>query len=117
MALEQDLISALAAVCPRVHVGAAPYNTPYPYITWQHIGGDSQRYLSNVAADTRNALIQVNVWDSSNLKAHALILQLEEALCLSPLFQATPHGQPIGAYDEDDVAKGYLQTYSITGAR
>ena len=117
MSLENDLMAALKTKCPRVHIGTAPYNTVQPYVTWQHIGGDSRRYLSNAAADTRNALIQVNVWNDSNLKAHALILQIEEALCQSLAFQAEPHGQPIGAYDDGDTAKGYLQTYSVTGAR
>ena len=117
MALENDLITALKTKCPRVYISTAPYDTAQPYVTWQHIGGDSRRYLNNEATNTRNALIQVNVWDDSSLKAHALSLQIEEALCASPSFQATPHGQPIGADDDGDTVKGYLQTYSITGAR
>lgn len=117
MALENDLIAALKSKCPRVFIGTAPYNTAQPYVTWQHIGGNPQRYVNNEAADTRNALIQVNVWHDTSMQAHSLMLQIEEALCLSPKFQASPHGEPIGAYDDGDTVKGYLQTYSITGAR
>ena len=117
MALENDLIAALEQLCARVHAGTAPDATTQPYVTWQHIGGDSQRYVSNEAASTRNALIQVNVWDDTNMTAHRLALQIEETLCMSAAFQAVPHGQPIGAFDDGDIAKGYLQTFSITGAR
>ena len=51
MALETDLMTQLRAECPRVHVGTAPYGTQQPYVTWQHIGGESLRYTDNTAAD------------------------------------------------------------------
>lgn len=117
MALEDDLMAVLVAQCPRVHAGTAPYNTPQPYVTWQHIGGDPLRYTDNTPASSRNALIQINTWGTTPKSAHALILQIQEALCAAAAFQAKPHGEAIGAYDDADVASGYLQTYSITGAR
>ena len=117
MSLETDLIAVLQQHSFAVHAGTAPYDTPKPYVTWQHIGGDPLRYTDNAPAAQRNALIQINTWASRPQEAHALILQIQEALCASPAFQATPHGEAIGAYDDADVASGYLQTYSITGAR
>ena len=115
--LEHDLIAALETQCPRVHIGTAPYDTQQPYVTWQHIGGDPLRYTDSEPAAQRNALVQVNAWAATNMEALVLMLGIQEALCGAPEFQASPHGEPIGAYDDGDIAKGYLQTYSITGAR
>lgn len=117
MALEDDLIAALETHCPRVYVGTAPFETQQPYVTWQHIGGDPLRYVDNSPANKRNALIQVNTWCATPNEAHALILTIQEALCSAASLQAKPHGEAIGAYDDADVASGYLQTYSITGTR
>lgn len=117
MSLESDLMAVLKAHCPRVIVGTAPYDTEQPYVTWQHIGGDPLRYLDNSAPGERNALIQVNTWGSTAMSAHALSLVLEEALCKAMSFQAEAHGQPILSFDDADIASGYLQTFSITGAR
>lgn len=117
MALEEDLISVLEAQCARVHVGTAPYDTPQPYVTWQHIGGDPLRYVDNSPADRRNALIQINTWAATPKEAHALILQIQEAVCAASAIQAKPHGEAIAAFDDADVAAGYLQTYSISGNR
>lgn len=117
MALENDLMAELQAECPRVFVGTAPYGTAQPYVTWQHIGGKSLRYVDNTAADKRKPLIQLNTWAATPLQAMELIRRIEERLCASDLFTAQPQGEPIGAYDDADVASGYLQTYSILGAR
>lgn len=117
MALEEDLMAELLAECPQVHVSTAPYDTPMPYVTWQHIGGESMRYTDNTAAAQRKPLIQVNTWAASPLEAFRLLQRIEERLCASPLFTAKPLGDPVGAYDDADIASGYLQTYSILGAR
>jgi len=117
MALEQDLMAELLAECPRVHVGAAPFGTQAPYVTWQHVGGDSLRYVDNTAADKRKPDIQINTWADTPQQAFALIQRIEERLCASAAFTARPHGDPIGAYDDAEVASGYLQTFSILGAR
>lgn len=118
MALEADLIAMLLAQCDRVHVGAAPHNTPMPYVTWQHIGGDPLGFLDNTAADKRNAQIQINTWAETPLQAFGLSTQIEAALRASVAkFVATPLSEPIGAYDDADVASGYLQTFTILGDR
>lgn len=117
MALESDLIAELKVLCPRVHIGAAPYGTVMPYVTWQHIGGESLRYTDNTAADKRKPLIQLNVWDTPALSAFALIQRIVERLCLAEAFQAEPLGEPILAHDDADIATGYLLTFSILGDR
>jgi len=117
MALEEDLMAELLAECPRVIVGTAPYGTAMPYVTWQHIGGDVLRYTDNAPADKRNVLIQVNTWGATPKGAHVLILLIQERLCASAALQVTPHGEAIGAYDDAGVVSGYLQTFSILGAR
>ena len=117
MALEDDLMTALQAECPRVVVGTAPYGTAMPYVTWQHLGGDVLRYADNAPANKRKPLIQINTWAATSLQAFALIQRIEERLCTAAAFTARPHGDPIGAYDDAGVVSGYLQTYSILGTR
>lgn len=117
MALEEDLMTELQAECQEVHVGTAPFDTPMPYVTWQHIGGESLRYTDNTAASKRRPLIQINTWAATPLAAFRLIQRIEERLCAAAAFDAKPHGDPIAAYDDADVASGYLQTYTILGNR
>lgn len=118
MSLETDLIGVLMAQCPRVFVSAAPYGTPMPYVTWQHIGGDVLDFLDNTAADKRNAQIQINTWAATPMQAFALLQAIEAALRAAlDKFVARPLSEPIGAYDDGDVAVGYLQSYSVTGNR
>lgn len=117
MALESDLIVELKALCPRVHIGTAPYGTATPYVTWQHIGGDPLRYTDNTPTDKRWPEIQINTWTDTPMQAFTLIQQIEDRLCAATAFQAEPIGGPIGAYDDADVASGYLQTFKILGNR
>lgn len=117
MTIETTLMSTLLSKCPRVFVGAAPFGTAMPYVTWQHIGGDLLDYLDNTVAATRNAQIQVNTWAATPLQAFTLLQQIEAALRAEPSLLAKPLSEPIGAYAEVDDISGYLQTYSVTGAR
>ena len=117
MALEADLIAELKALCPRVFVGTAPYGTATPYITWQHIGGQPLRYVDNAPADKRWPEIQINTWTDTPMQAFALSQQIEARLCAATAFDAEPVSEPIGAYDDADIASGYLQTFKILGAR
>lgn len=118
MALETDLMSLLQAECPRVHVGGAPVGTQSPYVTWQHVGGDPLDFLDNSVANKRNAQIQINVWHSTPLQAFALLQSIEASLrAATAIFIAKPLSEPVTNYDDAEVASGYLQTFSITGAR
>lgn len=117
MSLEADMVAVLRGCCTRVVVGTAPMDTKVPYVTWQHVGGASIRYLDNAAATTRSPEIQINAWAATPMQAFALIQQIEEALCAAPALVTTVHGEPILAYDDADVASGYLQTFTVCGAR
>ncbi len=117
MSLETDFIAILQARCPRVHLGTAPYDTPTPYLTWQHIGGDSLRFLDNTAPSTRNAFIQLNAWAATPKAALDLLRQIEDDLCAATTLTASPQGEPVGGYDDGETLKGALQSFSIWGAR
>ncbi len=118
MALESDLMARLLTACPRVHVGAAPFGTTMPYVTWQHIGGTPLEWLDNTVADKRNAEIQINTWAATSQQAFQLIQTIEATLrAAMPALIARPLSEPIGAYDDADVASGYLQSYTILGDR
>lgn len=118
MTVETDLIASLKTCCPRVFAGSAPVDTLLPYVTWQHIGGASIGYVDNTAADKRRPDVQINTWASSPNAAFVLIQQIETALRANVAqFIATPLSEPVGAYDDADIASGYLQSYSIFGDR
>ncbi|MDR2297848.1 MAG: DUF3168 domain-containing protein [Comamonas sp.] len=117
MSIETDLMAELLAECPRVIVGTSPYGVEMPCVTWQHIGGDSLRYLDNTPLDQRKPLIQINTWDDTPLKAMALIRRIEDRLCAADAFTVQPQGEPIVAHDDAEVTSGYQQTYSILGDR
>lgn len=85
MNLEAELVGILQAQCPRTFPVAAPFGTTTPYVTWQHVGGRSLRFLDNTAGDKRNAYIQINVWDTTSMQAMTLARAIEDALCLAPL--------------------------------
>lgn len=117
MSLETDVIAVLHTCCPRVNVGTAPIDTEMPYVTWQHVGGQSVRYLDNSPASTRSPDIQINAWAATPMQAFSLIQQIESALCAASGFVAMTHGDPVLAYDDADVTSGYLQTFTVSGAR
>lgn len=117
MNLEIELIAVLQAQCPRVYPSTAEYGTPLPYLTWQHIGGESLRFLDNSASDKRNVYVQVNVWADSSLQAMQLARQIEDALCASRALQASPQGEPQAGFDDGDELRGTVQSFSIWGDR
>ena len=117
MTLEASLTATLTPLCPRTFPVVAPFGTALPYVTWQHIGGRPTRYVDNTAADNRNATIQINTWAATPAQAMALIRSIENALCARPDLQVEVQGEPVVAYDDGDELSGYLQSFSIWGAR
>jgi hypothetical protein len=117
MTMETDLASVISGLCPRVFPDVADFGTGRPYVTYQLIGGRAQRYTENTAAALRNTFVQVNVWDDTRTGCLALIRQIEDALCASSLFTATPQGEPIADADSDLGRYGALQDFSIWAAR
>lgn len=126
MELEDELLSRLRTLCPRVYTPTARFDTQRPYLTWQHVGGRALRWSENTAPDIRNAQIQVNAWADTKQQAMTLIRAAEEALCAMPEgvnFAATPMEEPTDAYIDGNEGQepgqlcGALQTFSIWGER
>ena len=117
MSLETDLIPLLQAICPRTFPDLAPSGAATPYLTYQHIGGESLRYADNTAMDKRYPLIQINAWSKTRLEALTLIRQVEDALCASASLQTTPQGESLSTYEADTQLYGSIQRFEIFGAR
>lgn len=115
--MEATLTTLLKAICPRAYPDVAPAGTVAPYITWQSIGGESLRYGDNTAPDKRNALLQVNVWSKTRLEAITMIRQVEDAICTSIAWQATPQGEAVSDYESDTSLYGSLQAFDIWATR
>ena len=117
MSLEADLIPLLQAICPRTFPDLAPSGAATPYLTYQHIGGESLRYADNTAMDKRHPLIQINAWSKTRLEALTMIRQVEDALCASASLQTTPQGESLSTYEADTQLYGSIQRFEIFGAR
>lgn len=119
MSLETTLVALMQVWCPRVYPGSAPLNTPRPFVTWEHIGGDPLRYLDGTAAAQRHALVQVNVWAASKAEAWDLALNLETALTSSLALNARPTGAARGRTEQDvePWLYGAEQDFEILGTR
>ena len=117
MSLEADLIPLLQAICPRTYPDLAPSGAATPYLTFQHIGGESMRYADNTAMDKRFPLIQINAWAKTRLEALTLIRQVEETLCTSSAFQTEPQGDSVSTYEPDTKLYGSIQRFEVFGDR
>jgi hypothetical protein len=117
MSLETDLYAVLSTVCPRVFPDVAPATTATPYITWQQIGGTAFNYVEGTLPDTRNARIQINVWDKSRMASNAMIQQVEQALCAAPAFQCRVESAHLATIDDDTDLRGAMQDFSVWADR
>lgn len=113
MSMESDLSTLLKAICVRTFPDIAPPDTAAPYATWQGIGGEAARFLDNSAADKRNTLMQISVWSKTRLEALALIRQIEDVLCASATFIATPQGESRSTYEPDTQLYGCIQRFNL----
>ena len=111
--MESDLVALLEAICPRVSPDVAPLSTQRPYITYQQIGGRSLRWLDNTASDKRHALMQINVWHSQSMLATDMAHAIEDSLCATSAFVATPQGEIQTTYEHDLELYGTIQTFGI----
>lgn len=118
MSFEADFYAAIKGlVSNRVYPDIAPLGAVEPYITWQGVGGKSLRFLDNTPGDKRHTRLQVNVWAQTRTQANLIARQIEDALCASSLFQATPLGEPVSDYDSETKSYGAMQDFSIFSAR
>lgn len=117
MSMETDLIALLKTLCPTVWEIVAPAETVAPYVTWQGLGGQAWRNLDNSASNKRNTLMQISAWSKSRTEAKAIIRAIEDALCASTAFTATPEGEPLYSFDENTFLFGAFQRFSINATR
>jgi hypothetical protein len=113
MSIEGDITTALKSVCPRVFPDFADVGTQRPYITYQLIGGPSVYALDNTPIDKRLPKLQVNAWANTRLQANQLIREVESALTNSPIFSATPDGEPTAGFDEGNEVRGAMQDFNL----
>ena len=118
MSMESDLNNLLKGlVSNRIYPDVAPLAVAHPYITWQGVGGQSLRFIDNTAADKRNSRIQFNTWATTRTQANLIARQIEDALCATSLFTATPLGEAVSDYDSDTKTYGAMQDFSIFSTR
>lgn len=113
--IEPVLVSVVGPLVEgRIFPDYAPPDTPYPYVTYQQVGGQAFAYLEGRPTDKKNARIQVNAWANSRAEAMTLIRSIEDAVVTPPLL-----GTPIGAATalSDPVAgkRGAMQDFSLWG--
>lgn len=118
MTVEQDMVTAIKTVTPRVYADFADFETQRPFVTFQRLGGKSYSYYDNTAPNIRHCLFQVNVWATTRGEADALSRQIEDALRVSALFTATPDGEPAATFDDDSTdLRGTRQDFSVWSTR
>lgn len=117
MSMESDLSTLLKSICVRTYPDIAPANTATPYVTWQGLGGEAMRYTDGTASDSRNTLMQINVWSKTRAEALTMIRQIEDAVCTSSNWQAQPQGEPLSTYESDTLLYGSLQRFEIWATR
>lgn len=113
MAFEADFSSVIKGVCVRSFPDFLVGTVTPPYIIWQSIGGESLRYGDNTAPDKRNTLMQISAWAKTRAEALALIRSIEDAVCASPKFLASPEGEPVSDCEPDIPLYGSIQRFSI----
>jgi hypothetical protein len=118
MTVEADVFTTIKGLCGnRAYPDLAPLNTAKPYVTYTQIGGEPVSYVENVVPDIQNGRFQFNVWGTSRSQCSALMLQIENALVTSALFQARPVSAQSGSYDFDMSIYGAQMDFTIWSTR
>lgn len=116
MSLESDLQTLVSGVV-QSFPDFAPATVTAPYAVWQQIGGASPAYVERTVFNKRNARVQISVWASTRLQANDLMAQIESALILATVFQASPYGAMTAVADEETQLRGARQDFSIWSER
>lgn len=117
MSMEADLQTLLVGICPRCRVDFFSTLPTMPYVTWQLIGGRPWRWLDNTPADKRQSRVQVNVFSATRKESLELIRQIEEAMCASTSFTATPDAEPMTDFDADMAVYEAIQDFLVVAPR
>lgn len=111
--MEKKLVETLSGLFgDRVWPDIAPMDTEKPFCIWQQVGGSAVNYLEAVAADRKNARIQITVWAETREEAMSLIRQVENLLVAEPIC-ATVILAAQSTYDNDTGLRGAMQDFSI----
>lgn len=118
MSMETDLTTLLHTKCARVAPDVAKEGTARPYVTWQELGGRGTRNLDGTASDKRHTFLQITVWDETREGALALIRSIEDAMCASASFTASPQGEPLSLFEDGEPnLYGSVQRFGIYSLR
>lgn len=117
MSMETSLVAILKTVCAKTYPDVAEDGTTPDYVVWQAIGGTTLYFGDNTAADKRNTLIQIDVWSLTRSGATTMIRAIEDALCESPAFTASPIGEASSDYDPDVKWYGSMQRFDVWASR
>jgi hypothetical protein len=97
----------------RIYPDVAPAGTPFPYATFQQVGGKAFNYMDPTPVALKAARIQISVWSKTRQEAMTLIRQIEDALVVTPTL-AHVEGAAIARYDEETKLRGAMQDFSFT---
>lgn len=112
MSFEPALVAALQGlVANRVYAELAPQDTPYPYITYQQVGGVPTNTLCG-NSNGQNARVQVNVWAKTREQANTLMRAVEVIVTSTP-FRGVSLGSLVAEYNAPTHGRGARQDFSI----
>lgn len=112
MSFEPALVTALSAlVGGRAYADLAPQDTPYPFITYQQIGGVPTNTLAG-NSDGQNARVQVNAWAQTREQANTLMRSIEIVVTAEP-FRAVSLGSLVAEYNAPTRGRGARQDFSF----
>jgi hypothetical protein len=117
MSLESDLYTLLNQACPRVYPDYAPTGTAKPFVTWSIIGGSPLNPLGKTTPNRRQAMAQINVWSETRIEANGMMLQIDELMRETSLFDALPSGEMMTIVDAETDLRGAIQDFRINGYR
>jgi hypothetical protein len=117
MTLEEKLTAILRTIVPDSFCDFAPVGQQVPYCTYQQIGGVAPTFIDNAVPSKENAVMQVNVWDSSRRGAKDKIKQIEAALIAATDLQARPFAAAASTFDADMARYASSQDFSIWADR
>lgn len=112
MTFEDNLVTLLKAVTPRVSPDFAKVKTQRPYVTFQQIGGRVINPVASEAPGIRNSDLQITVWSDTRAESLQISRAIEDAMRLATAFTARPIAAAVADYDADIPVYGCRQDFS-----
>jgi hypothetical protein len=112
VSLDTDIVEALDGLAAGgIFATLAPQNTPYPFITYQRVGGVPTNTLAG-ESNGQNARIQFNVWAYTLDEALTIMAALKVIVTTTP-FRAVSLGEPVAEYNAPTKGRGARQDFSF----